>query len=228
MAEIGRWNNHVFEVAPNVIRGFGNLTIKGSSETDEKATGGQKYVSRKNGKPAEVGITAILSALTGSDVQAEALAFVDEARLGANGYFYIGGKKLMTCPLMLTDAVVSEAVIAINAAWISCEVKLTLKQCGKYDGESGGSGGGGKSSGKDGKIRAIDTAIIGAVAGGKAATSQDEKTKLRKDQAETAAEFNKRLVDEAKKAAAKLAQKKKAQEAMGRSVKYEPPTMRLY
>lgn len=228
MAEIGRWNNHVFEVAPNVIRGFGNLTIKGSSETDEKATGGQKYVSRKNGKPAEVSITAILSALTGSDVRAEALTFVNEARLGAKGYFYIGGKKLMTCPLMLTDAVVSEAVIAINAAWISCEVKLTLKQCGKYDGESGGSGGGGKSSGKDGKIRAIDTAIIGAVAGGKAAMSQDEKTKLRKEQAETAAEFNKRLVDEAKKAAAKLAQKKKAQEAMGRSVKYEPPTMRLY
>lgn len=228
MAEIGRWNNHVFEVAPNVIRGFGNLTIKGSSETDEKATGGQKYVSRKNGNPAEVGVTAILSALTGCDVQAEALTFVDEARLGANGYFYIGGKKLMTCPLMLTDAVVSEAVIAINAAWISCEVKLTLKQCGKYDGESGGSGGGGKSSGKDGKIRAIDTAIIGAVAGGKAAMSQDEKTKLRKEQAETAAEFNKRLVDEAKKAAAKLAQTKKAQEAMGRSVKYEPPTMRLY
>lgn len=226
MAEIGRWNNHVFEVAPNVIRGFGNLTIKGSSETDEKATGGQKYVSRKNGNPAEVGITAILSALTGSDVRAEALAFVDEARLGAKGYFYIGGKKLMTCPLMLTDAVVSEAVIAINAAWISCEVKLTLKQCGKYDGESGGSGG--KSTGKNGKSRAIDTAIIGAVAGGKAATSQDEKTKLRKEQAETAAEFNRRLLDEARKAAAKLAKKKKAQEAMGRSVKYEPATMRLY
>lgn len=226
MAEIGRWNNHVFEVAPNVIRGFGNLTIKGSSETDEKATDGQKYVSRKNGNPAEVGITAILSALTGSDVRAEALTFVDEARLGAKGYFYIGGKKLMTCPLMLTDAVVSEAVIAINAAWISCEVKLTLKQCGKYDGESGGSGG--KSTGKNGKSRAIDTAIIGAVAGGKAATSQDEKTKLRKEQAETAAEFNRRLLDEARKAAAKLAKKKKAQEAMGRSVKYEPATMRLY
>ena len=226
MAEIGRWNNHVFEVAPNVIRGFGNLTIKGSSETDEKATGGQKYVSRKNGNPAEVGVTAILSALTGCDVRAEALTFVDEARLGAKGYFYIGGKKLMTCPLMLTDAVVSEAVIAINAAWISCEVKLTLKQCGKYDGESGGSGG--KSTGKNGKSRAIDTAIIGAVAGGKAATSQDEKTKLRKEQAETAAEFNRRLLDEARKAAAKLAKKKKAQEAMGRSVKYEPATMRLY
>ena len=132
----------------------------------------------------------------------------------------------MTCPLMLTDAVVSEAVIAINAAWISCEVKLTLKQCGKYDGESGGSGG--KSTGKNGKSRAIDTAIIGAVAGGKAATSQDEKTKLRKEQAETAAEFNRRLLDEARKAAAKLAKKKKAQEAMGRSVKYEPATMRLY
>lgn len=226
MAEIGRWNNHVFEVAPNVIRGFGNLTIKGSSETDEKATGGQKYVSRKNGNPAEVGVTAILSALTGSDVRVEALTFVDEARLGAKGYFYIGGKKLMTCPLMLTDAVVSEAVIAINAAWISCEVKLTLKQCGKYEGESGGSGG--KSTGKNGKSRAIDTAIIGAVAGGKAATSQDEKTKLRREQAETAAEFNRRLLDEARKAAAKLAKKKKAQEAMGRSVKYEPAAMRLY
>lgn len=228
MAEIGSWNGHVFEVAPNIIRGFNSLTIKGSSETDEKVTGGQKYVNRKNGKPAEVGLTILLSALTGSDVQTEAMAFVDEARRGGRGYFYVGGKKLVACPLMLTDAVVSETKIAVNAIWVSCEVKLTLKQCDKYDGESGGSNGKPGKPGKEGDGSSlVNTAVIGAVAGGKATTSQDAKAKLRREQAETAAEYNKRMIENAKKAA-EPKKDKTTKETARNSVKYEPATMRLY
>ncbi len=147
MPEVGKWNSHTFVVSPNVIRSFTGLTIKGSSETEDKETGGQKYVSRKSGKPAEISLTVLLSALTGNDVRNEALTFVDEARRGSQGYFYVGGKKLVTCQLMLTDASISETQIASNGVWVGCKVQLTFKQSGKYDGESGGSSSGGGSSG---------------------------------------------------------------------------------
>ena len=97
MAEIASWNGHSFTVSPKLIRGFTGLTIKGSSETEDKTSDGQKYVSRKNSNPSEITLTAELNALTGCDVKNEALKFVDEARSGAKNYFYMGGKKLITC-----------------------------------------------------------------------------------------------------------------------------------
>lgn len=139
MAEIASWNGHSFTVSPKLIRGFTGLTIKGSSETEDKTSDGQKYVSRKNSNPSEITLTAELNALTGCDVKNEALKFVDEARSGAKNYFYMGGKKLITCQLMLTEASVSETTIATNGTWISCKVKLTMKQCAKYDGTSSSS-----------------------------------------------------------------------------------------
>lgn len=150
MAEIASWNGHSFTVSPKLIRGFTGLTIKGSSETEDKTSDGQKYVSRKNSNPSEITLTADLNALTGCDVKNEALKFVDEARSGAKNYFYMGGKKLITCQLMLTEASVSETTIAPNGTWISCKVKLTMKQCAKYDGTSSSSSGssGGSSGSK--------------------------------------------------------------------------------
>lgn len=154
MAEIASWNGHSFTVSPNLIRGFTGLTITGSSETEDMESDGQKYVSRKNSKPSEISLTAELNALTGCDVKGEAMAFVNEARSGATGYFYMSGKKLMACQLMLTDASISETTIAVNGTWVRCKVKLTMKQCGKYEdggtpsaassasyGDSGGSSG---------------------------------------------------------------------------------------
>jgi hypothetical protein len=152
MAEIASWNGHSFTVSPKLIRGFTGLTIKGSSETEDKTSDGQKYVSRKNSNPSEITLTAELNALTGCDVKNEALKFVDEARSGAKNYFYMGGKKLITCQLMLTEASVSETTIAPNGTWISCKVKLTMKQCAKYDGSgsSSSSSSSGGSSGSSG------------------------------------------------------------------------------
>lgn len=188
MPEVGKWNSHTFVVSPNIIRSFTGLTIKGSSETEDKETGGQKYVSRKSGKPAEISLTVLLSALTGNDVRNEALAFVDEARRGSQGYFYVGGKKLVTCQLMLTDASISETQIASNGVWVGCKVQLTFKQSGKYDGESGGSSSGGGSSGgssggskktsvkkktttSSGILSAVKGAVTGAISAAKKAVS---------------------------------------------------------
>lgn len=183
MAEIASWNGHSFTVSPKLIRGFTGLTIKGSSETEDKTSDGQKYVSRKNSNPSEITLTAELNALTGCDVKNEALKFVDEARSGAKNYFYMGGKKLITCQLMLTEASVSETTIAPNGTWISCKVKLTMKQCAKYDGSSSSSspsssssssGSGSSSGSKKTSTKKTSTtttkktttaAVVGAVAG---------------------------------------------------------------
>lgn len=189
MAEIASWNGHSFTVSPKLIRGFTGLTIKGSSETEDKTSDGQKYVSRKNSNPSEITLTAELNALTGCDVKNEALKFVDEARSGAKNYFYMGGKKLITCQLMLTEASVSETTIATNGTWISCKVKLTMKQCAKYDGtgssSSSSSGSSSSSSGskksstkktstttkKKTTTTAAAGAVVGAVAGAVAAVA---------------------------------------------------------
>ena len=51
---------------------------------------------------------------------------------------------------MLTDAQVSDTVLAPSGVWVSCKVSLSFKQCTKYDGEKGGSKkGSGSGSGKD-------------------------------------------------------------------------------
>ena len=192
MAEIASWNGHSFTVSPKLIRGFTGLTIKGSSETEDKTSDGQKYVSRKNSNPSEITLTAELNALTGCDVKNEALKFVDEARSGAKNYFYMGGKKLITCQLMLTEASVSETTIAPNGTWISCKVKLTMKQCAKYDGSSSSSssssssGSSGSSSGsKKTSTKKTSTtttkktttaAVVGAVAGAVAAVAKTATT----------------------------------------------------
>lgn len=144
MTEIARWNGHIFEVSSDVIRGFTGLSITGGSDTEDAESQGQKYVSRKNGKPKQVVLTASLNAHFGCDVQAEAMTFVDESTSGSKDYFYIGGKKLMECSLMLVQAEVSEVSIAPGGAWIKADAKLTFKQCSKNDGSASS---GGASSG---------------------------------------------------------------------------------
>ena len=185
MAEIASWNGHSFTVSPKLIRGFTGLTIKGSSETEDKTSDGQKYVSRKNSNPSEITLTAELNALTGCDVKNEALKFVDEARSGAKNYFYMGGKKLITCQLMLTEASVSETTIAPNGTWISCKVKLTMKQCAKYDGSSSSSSSSSSSGSKKTSTKKTSTtttkktttaAVVGAVVGAVAAVAKTATT----------------------------------------------------
>lgn len=185
MAEIASWNGHSFTVSPKLIRGFTGLTIKGSSETEDKTSDGQKYVSRKNSNPSEITLTAELNALTGCDVKNEALKFVDEARSGAKNYFYMGGKKLITCQLMLTEASVSETTIAPNGTWISCKVKLTMKQCAKYDGSTSSSSSSSSSGSKKTSTKKTSTtttkktttaAVAGAVVGAVAAVAKTVTT----------------------------------------------------
>lgn len=137
MGEIARWGGHVFEVTPQIVRSLNTLTVKAGIETDDMEADKQRYVARQAGKAAEVSFALPLSGLLGVDVRTEAMTFIDEARKGKQDYFYIGGTKLMTCQLMLTEASVSETEIGAGGVWVGCKVKLTMKQSSKFDGESG-------------------------------------------------------------------------------------------
>lgn len=137
MSEIARWAGHVFEVSPSLVRSFNTLTVKAGIETDDMEAGTQRYIARQAGKAAELSFSIPLSGFMGVDVRTEAMQFIDEARRGVSDYFYIGGSKLMTCQLMLTEASVSETEIGGGGKWTGCKVKLTMKQSSKFDGEEG-------------------------------------------------------------------------------------------
>ena len=152
MPETGKWNGHTFVVSPVLVRGFTDLAIKGSSKTEDKVSDEQGYAARKSAQPREITMTVGLFASLGCDVRSEAMAFVDEACEGAEDYLYVGGKKLVECSLMLTEASVEETDIAPSGTWVKASVKLTFKQAtrkdGKKSGSSGGSGNGGGSTKK--------------------------------------------------------------------------------
>lgn len=126
--EIAQWNGHLFTVTPQVIRMFNNLSLHGSCDTKEKEKGGQKYVTRKAGKPLEATFEAGLNAYTRCNVRDEAIAFAEEATRGPSAYLYVSGKRVFDCLMMLTDAAVSETQIAPDGTWIACKVQITLKQ----------------------------------------------------------------------------------------------------
>ena len=104
MAEIGRWNGHIFEVSASIVRWFSALTIKAGCETEDKTSDKQKYVKRKAGNAAQVTMTITLLSALGCDVRREMETFLEEARAGKKDYFYIGNSKLLPEKLMLTDA----------------------------------------------------------------------------------------------------------------------------
>ena len=147
MGQIGSWNGIVFEVSPNVVRGYTGLSIEGGSQTEEKVSDKYAYVQRKNSTPTSVNIDVYLNAYLGCNVRDEAMAFIKAATDGAKNYFYVAGKKLVECQLMLVSAKATEVTSTPTGEWTSCKIALTMKQCEKYSGGSSGGGGGGGSSG---------------------------------------------------------------------------------
>lgn len=151
MGQIGSWNGIVFEVSPNVVRGYTGLAIEGGSQTEEKVSDKFAYVQRKNSTPTSVNMDVYLNAYLGCNVRDEAMALIKAATDGAKNYFYVAGKKLVECQLMLVNAKVTEVTSTPSGEWTSCRIALTMKQCEKYSGgsssSSGGSSGGGSGGG---------------------------------------------------------------------------------
>lgn len=132
-----QWHDVSFFANAQEIRGFDNLTISGSVETEDKTNGGTKYVSKKNSKGYEASLTAFFDKRLGiDDVKAEAMKLVQYGANGQTGYLYARGRKLVTSALMLTSAKASKILMTPGGTWISCEVALTLKMAGKLDGST--------------------------------------------------------------------------------------------
>lgn len=154
MSVMGKWGGMDFTVSAKLICGFTNLSIKGSSKTEDKEAGSQSYVTRKSGNVTQITLTVGLSALVGAtDVRARALWFVNNARAGTSDYFYVGSQKLFEKRVMLTDASVDKIELSPSGKWVSCDVKLTFRECevssdgSSDDGSNGGGSGGGGSGG---------------------------------------------------------------------------------
>lgn len=155
MAEIGRWNGHIFEVNQNEVFSFSELSISASCETEDKESSKQKYASRQAANATEISMTVALNTHLGVDVRDEIMGFVEDARAGSKDYFYIGNAKLVPYKLMLTEASASEIDIAAGGKWTHASLQLKMKQAEKdgstasSTGSSSGSSGSKKSSGSD-------------------------------------------------------------------------------
>ena len=136
-----RWAGFTFCVRHDRVLGLKDLTINATCETEDKDSGGEKFVARKSGKPADVTLTALLNARLGVNVQQEALAMQDAARNGTTDYMYAATAKLFPCLLMLTGAKINKPSLTPAGAWRSCEVALTFKQASKWDGSTSASSG---------------------------------------------------------------------------------------
>lgn len=131
--ETGRWHGQTFSVGAGRIYSFQDLTVKGTSELDtsakEKPSG---YVKRKGANPLEVTFKICLNAFGGyPDVRGTALSWVMWAGWGDKDYFYVGGKKLLPCMLMLTEASIKDVQVNHGNQWTRATVSVTMKQCEK-------------------------------------------------------------------------------------------------
>ena len=206
MAALVEWYTHAFQVSPDSIRVFNDLSVSGTCETEEKESGKEKYVSLKNRKPAEITLTAILDARLGCDVRNEVMTYINEAQKGTSDYIYANGGKLIGCKMMLTSAKASKIEIAPMGKWAYAQVALTFKQATKEDGStsSSSSGGGGSSgSGSSG----------GGSSGGSKKTTSLKLISTVQDMVEVNSVFADAAVAKVKQAAVEYANSQAAKDA---------------
>ena len=95
-------------------------------------------------------------------MQSEANTFIQAALAGSvTNYFYVGSRKLVACPLMLTEATISRVMINAGGKWIEADVALTLKQASPLDGTKTASASG---TGASGSKNATAAAVAAATA----------------------------------------------------------------
>lgn len=136
MNELISWSGNggiSFFLSSDSIRGFKDLVISASTKTKEEKADGEQFAKKESKGSYQITLTAILNEMLDDDIQTVALSMTEAARKGSSGYFYNGGKKLFPAKFMMTDAKISNLNMIPTGGWISCEVALTLKQCGKFD-----------------------------------------------------------------------------------------------
>lgn len=125
---LAQWGNLKFEISSNTALLLQNFKIKAQIETEEKASGSQKYAEKKASKPLEIDFQIILSAQLGMDVRGTVDDLTKKVAAGNAEYFYASGKKLFTCKMVMKSAETEEIKISPGGTWIYCAVNVTLVQ----------------------------------------------------------------------------------------------------
>lgn len=149
--ELIKFKNFVFEIKPDKIQSFNQWSITGQTNTEDKETDGQKYVSKKTRGTAEMEITAVLNYFAGADVKETVLDMVEAANEGKEDFVYLCGKKLFTYKMMLTKAQAKDIRLAPNGEMIYAEVALSFRQSTKKNGGTDPDGGKDKPQGTGNK-----------------------------------------------------------------------------
>ena len=160
MSEIVKWSGAggiSFFAKPSEIRGFKDLNITATAETEDSTSDGEKFIKKKNKGSYVIQLTAVLNAALKVDVKKVATAITEAARCADTGYFYVGNSKLFPSTFMATEAKISNIRMTGSGVWTYCEVTWTLKQCSKYGGSASSSSGG--SSGTNKVVAAVKQTI---------------------------------------------------------------------
>lgn len=155
MTELAQWAGFQFYIAADSALLFDKLKMSAEMETEEQEDQGQKYAASKAGKPVEISLNVILNASLGIDVQSACMVFLDAAKTGQHGYFYMAGQRLLPFEIMMTKASTDEIKMAPGGRWIAANISVTFVQSengtilggviGRQEAAAGGGGGGGSS-----------------------------------------------------------------------------------
>lgn len=132
--DIVRFADAVFQVTPSTIRAVESLKITAETDTNNASANQQAYVTKKEGKPAQITFTVFLSASLGVDVEADLERLLEYARDGRQDYLLIGGRKIIGSLFMLTKCEATDIAMTPGGMLSSCKVNLTMKQAGPNDG----------------------------------------------------------------------------------------------
>lgn len=159
MGFMAKWGPIRFETVSNAALLFEDFKVSAESETEDKTASQQKYVSRKNGKAAEISMTILLSAAFGIDVKTATSVILNAAQKGETDWLYMGSEKLFPFKLMLTKAETESVEISASGFWTSAKMSVTFKQSTNEalftsPAAGGSSGGGGNNGGSGGNNNA--------------------------------------------------------------------------
>lgn len=149
------WGGHKLDVSAKQILSPSSIDIQIEAETEDKETSGRTYKAFKGTRGRVIHLDLPLFAALGTDVRAEADAWLDDCAKGRRDKFYIAEKPVSDKVFLLTSAQAAEIAMLPGGGWKQATLKLEFSESGSGTPgsgvQSGGSSGGKGSSGGSSK-----------------------------------------------------------------------------
>lgn len=153
------WGGHKLDVSAKQILSPSSIDIQIEAETEDKETSGRTYKAFKGTRGRTIHLDLPLFAALGTDVRAEADAWLDDCAKGRRDKFYIAEKPVSDKVFLLTSAQAAEIAMLPGGGWKQATMKLEFSEGNsgapgsgvQSGGSSGGSSGGKGSSGGSSK-----------------------------------------------------------------------------